>query len=674
MTDLKEILKPRALSLYHSLGGRILAGFVLMAFISLIVALAGIFYTSQAGQNFSDTVDKNQQVTFAILKLNVAVERQSASVLNYLLVYNSRVDYVVKYLDDLKEAQNDFQTADHDLHTMFAQFGLSSDSLNKTERLYQAFSDNVEQVLVTAESISNTKTKGSVDPVDLWEGPGQSTKEVLVAAINENLSLYTTQTQSRTTLARQQGVSITIISLALVLVAGIGGTIGAVLITRSITRPLRRLANVANAVRSGNLNVIVNTPKGSDEVAILAAAMADMTADLRRSRQELEESLLRTRRRNRELTAVNRVTKALSRSLDLYTILQEALSELIDVTEAGHGIMYLTEDDGQVVRVTSQNQNITAKADFELFEEAGNSLVAQVLAQSEVQVTPSSPNAVSEVHFYVAIPLKSKNKVLGVATLNRVQLDQITVEDRELYAAIGNQIGIAIENAQLYGQAQQLAALEERNRLARDLHDSVTQTVFSVTLAAEAARAMYIKKPEKVEAQLERIQSLSRGALTEMRSLIFQLRPAALEEQGLIVAIQKHLDALQSRESVKIHFEVVGEGRLSKEHEQTLYRVAQEATNNIVKHAKASEAWVRLVIGESEASLSIADNGVGFEQDAASLRNQERKSLGMTSMQERAALAGGHLEVMSAAGQGTTVTISVPLKLVPRPAGLGVVG
>jgi two-component system sensor histidine kinase UhpB len=147
-----------------------------------------------------------------------------------------------------------------------------------------------------------------------------------------------------------------------------------------------------------------------------------------------------------------------------------------------------------------------------------------------------------------------------------------------------------------------------------------------------------------------------------------------LEEQGLIVAIQKHLDALQSRESVKIHFEVVGEGRLSKEHEQTLYRVAQEATNNIVKHAKASEAWVRLVLGESEATLSIADNGVGFEQDAASLRNQERKSLGMTSMQERAVLAGGHLEVMSAAGQGTTVTISVPLKLVPRPAGLGVVG
>ena len=673
MTDFKEILKPRALSLYHSLGGRILAGFVLMAFISLIVALAGIFYTSQAGQNFSDTVDKNQQVTFAILKLNVAVERQSASVLNYLLVYNNRVDYVVKYLDDLKEAQNDFQTADHDLHSMFAQFNLSSDSLNKTERLYQGFTDNIEQVLVTAESISNTKTKSSVDPVDLWEGPGQSTKEALLAAINENLSLYTTQTQSRTALARQQGVNITIISLALVLVAGIGGTVGAILITRSITRPLRRLANVANAVRNGNLNVLVITPKGNDEVAILAAAMAAMTADLRRSRLELEESLLRTRRRNRELTAVNRVTAALSRSLDLYTILQDALSELMDVTEASHGIMYLLEEDGHLVRVTSQNQSSVPSADFELFEEAGNALVAQMLGQSEVQVTSNLSSAVRS-NFYIAIPLKSKNKVLGVATLSSVQLNQTTAEDRELYAAIGNQIGIAIENAQLYGQAQQLAALEERNRLARDLHDSVTQTVFSVTLAAEAARAMYIKKPEKVEAQLERIQSLSRGALTEMRSLIFQLRPAALEEQGLLVAIQKHLDALQSRESVKIHFEVAGEGRLSKEHEQTLYRVAQEATNNIVKHARASEAWVKLVIGESEVTLSIVDNGVGFEQNAASLRNQERKSLGMTSMQERAALAGGHLEVNSAAGHGTTVTISVPLKLVPRPAGLGVIG
>ena len=183
---------------------------------------------------------------------------------------------------------------------------------------------------------------------------------------------------------------------------------------------------------------------------------------------------------------------------------------------------------------------------------------------------------------------------------------------------------------------------------------------------------MYIKRPDKVEAQLERVQSLARGALTEMRSLIFQLRPAALEEQGLAVAIQRHLDALQSREQIKIEFEQDGIGRLNHEHEQTLYRIAQEATNNIVKHAHATTAHVKLTIGETQATLTIEDNGTGFDQAEAALRNQERKSLGMTSMRERAELAGGQFTIESAPGRGTIVIIAIPLKLLPRPAGLGV--
>lgn len=667
--------KVRTLALYRSLGGRILAGFVLMALISLIVALAGIFYTAKSAYNLSDTVDKNQEVTFAILKLNVAVERQSSSVLNYLLVYTDQPELVNRYLQDLQDAQNDFQVADGQIRTTFAQLNLPADTLNKVERLYQSFSDTIKQVLAAARFRLNdqNKTKLSTDPINLWEGPGQSTKDALLGAINESVSFYRTQTNNRIEAAKQQGLFITILSLALVLVAGIGGTTGAIVITRSITRPLRRLAIVAEAIRGGNLDIEVATPTGRDEVASLGGAMAAMTRNLRQSRQELEQSLAQTKRRNRELMAVNRVTAVISRSLDLHTVLQAALHELMDVAEVEYGSLFLADSAGELAQVAVQSQDGRAKPPIAFVGLGGLRVISEIAQQGQVRVVESHTEAgLDTMQFYISVPLKSKGKVLGVANLVSQKPGQVTEADRELYTVIGNQIGIAIENAQLYAQAQQLASLEERNRLARDLHDSVTQTVFSVSLAAEAARAMYIKRPDKVEAQLERVQNLARGALTEMRSLIFQLRPAALEEQGLAVAIQKHLDALQSREQIKIEFEQVGTGRLSHEHEQTLYRIAQEATNNIVKHAHATAAHLKLTIGETLATLTIEDNGTGFDLADAAWRNQERKSLGMTSMRERAELAGGQLTVESAPERGTIVTVAIPLKLLPRPAGLGV--
>jgi len=278
-------------------------------------------------------------------------------------------------------------------------------------------------------------------------------------------------------------------------------------------------------------------------------------------------------------------------------------------------------------------------------------------------------------HLYIGVPLKSKGKVVGVVNLTGVKTRVIADSEVELFSTIGSQIGIAIENARLYQQAQQLAALEERNRLARDLHDSVTQTIFSITLTAESARAMMTKKPERVAGQLERLQSLSRGALAEMRALIFQLRPAALEEQGLVAALEKHIAALKNKENLEINFEVKDESgkRLSSEHEQAFYRITQEAMNNIVKHAQASQVWVKLTIDENKAELIVRDNGVGFDPAGqAAQNNQERKSLGMTSMRERAELAGGTLVIESQPNQGSTIIATLPLMTAPRPVGLGI--
>ena len=387
--------KVRTLALYRSLGGRILAGFVLMALISLIVALAGIFYTGKSAYDLSDTVDKNQEVTFAILKLNVAVERQSSSVLNYLLVYTDYPELVNRYLQDLQDAQTDFQAADGQVRATFAQLNLTTTSLDTVERLYQSFSDTIKQVLASAHFrlSDQNQTKLSTDPVNLWEGPGQSTKDALLGAVNESVSFYRVQTNNHLEAAKQQGVLITVISLALVLVAGIGGTIGAIVITRSITRPLRRLAIVAETIRVGNLDIEVGTPKGRDEVAILGGAMAAMTSNLRQSRQELEQSLAQTKRRNRELMAVNRVTAVINRSLDLHTVLQAALHELMDVAEVEYGSLFLTDSTGELAQVAVQSQDGQAKPPTAFVGLGGLRVIEEIAQQGQVRVVEAPTQA-----------------------------------------------------------------------------------------------------------------------------------------------------------------------------------------------------------------------------------------------------------------------------------------
>lgn len=375
---------------------------------------------------------------------------------------------------------------------------------------------------------------------------------------------------------------------------------------------------------------------------------------------------------------------SISASLDLDQVLNDAMEELISVSEMERCAVFLVSPDSQILRlVLHRAQSDQSLNIFNKGLKVGEYMTGQVAESGEVIYLNDNVLEDSRVHpdiqtqsyirSYLGIPLTSSSGVVGVIAMTSDFRKNFTDNDIVLYKAIGSQIGIAVENAQLYSQAQLVAALEERNRLARDLHDSVTQTLFSITLTAESARAMLIKKPERVEAQLDRLQVMARGALAEMRALIFQLRPAALEEQGLITALQKHIESVKVKEHLDIEFDVFGERRLSNEHEQTLYRITQEALNNIMKHAQASKVLIKLTIDDQQAELAIHDNGVGFSpQEVVNSGSTERKSLGMTSMRERAELAGGALHVESKPGEGTKIRVILPLLVAPRPVGLGI--
>jgi len=206
-------------------------------------------------------------------------------------------------------------------------------------------------------------------------------------------------------------------------------------------------------------------------------------------------------------------------------------------------------------------------------------------------------------------------------------------------------------------QAEQLAVVEERQRMARDLHDSAIQALYGLVLSAEgAARKLAEGKVGLVGDRLQEIRRTAHAALHEMRSLIFELRPPDLEKEGLVAALRARLESVEDRAGVRTSLEVEGDGRLAHNLEAGLYRVVQEALNNALKHSGAEQVTVSLNIGPEQVALEVADDGIGFDTQAA----QSGAGLGLRGMVERAQELGGTLSFQSGPGQGTRLRLEVP--------------
>jgi signal transduction histidine kinase len=215
---------------------------------------------------------------------------------------------------------------------------------------------------------------------------------------------------------------------------------------------------------------------------------------------------------------------------------------------------------------------------------------------------------------------------------------------------------LAVDNARLQERARQAAILEERQRLARELHDSVTQALYGISLYVEAAaRALADGEQEPAAASLREIRDTTQEAQGEMRLLLFELRPPLLEAQGLAAALRVRLQAVEARSGLVADCDCQGEERLQPEQEQELYRLAQEALNNVLKHAHAQHVHVRLAVASDRATLDVADDGIGFDPAL-----QGADGYGLPGMRERAKRLGGTLQIVSALGEGTCVHVEIP--------------
>jgi signal transduction histidine kinase len=281
------------------------------------------------------------------------------------------------------------------------------------------------------------------------------------------------------------------------------------------------------------------------------------------------------------------------------------------------------------------------------------------LHQDEADQDPAIRQWIAIVgrHFsaYASAPILVQDHSYGAVSLFYDRPRIFSDEEIELATAFADQAALAIENDRLRTQAQEVAVAAERTRLARDLHDAVTQTLFSSSLIADVLPRLWDRNPDEGLRRLAELRELTRGALAEMRTLLLELRPSALIEAKLRDLLRQLAESVTGRARVPVRLEVQGDCDVAAEVKVALYRIAQEALNNVAKHAGASEAVVRLHCRPGEIKMCVCDDGLGF--DASGLPPD---SLGLGIMRERALAIGAELTIDSRVGEGTEVWVFWP--------------
>lgn len=388
-----------------------------------------------------------------------------------------------------------------------------------------------------------------------------------------------------------------------------------------------------------------------------------MEDELQRLTEELEQRVID---RTRELSTLYDVTAVASESLDLRTTLDRSLEPVVVDMEAHVGLIHLLDEAGETLHLAAQQgtpSNISAHIDG---VRLGSGLAGRVIERGEplmvpdLAADPRVPHVTHEegTHTYAAVPMRAGGRALGVLSVCRERERQFSVEEVALLTSIADHVAVAVENARLYEQTQETATLKERQRVARELYDSVVQSLYCLTLLAGGWRRMAeAGELEDLKEPLTELGDTAQQALKEMRLLVHELRPSVLEEEELVGTLQRRLDAVEGRAGVKARLLVEGAFDLPTAVEEELYHIAQEALNNALKHAAATSVTVAIRAEDGWLVLEVQDDGRGFNPNTVSSYG----GMGLINMRERAERLGGSLVVESTPGAGTRVDVRIPM-------------
>ncbi len=469
-----------------------------------------------------------------------------------------------------------------------------------SDQIGQDFSNSPVVAQMRGES-SNTKTTEFVDP---WGNAIRTTDQngtQIVAGFSPIPSTeWALVTETKWWLLLSASQEFEPYLLGLLLLGILAPALFVAVGVRRITDPINRLIAATQNVATGNFSPLVETRSG-DEIDTLSTHFNQMSAQLQASYGLLEN---RVAERTRELTILNEMAEAVNSSLELDNILHQALEKMQQALHADGGGVYLFEE-GQTQLTLAAHLGIPDAMRHEVERlqpgEGFNGFVAQSGCPLMVDDIKSDGRLTrfgvldAGLKSLACVPLNHKEKVIGTLYAAAFKPRVFTDQDLTMLASIGNHAAIAIENARLYQEAQQLAAVEERSRLARELHDSVTQSLYSLTLLAEGWRRI-AQSGEEIDMTepLTELGDLGKQALKEMRLLVYQLRPPDLEKEGLLGALHKRLSAVEKRSGIDARLIADDVVYLPRQQEEHLYWIAQEALSNALKHAGGDKVHIRL--------------------------------------------------------------------------------
>ncbi len=500
--------------------------------------------------------------------------------------------------------------------------------------------------------------------IDEFSRPAEETESKITAAV----TAITRYIERQMELA--QWTFIVIIACMIVIIATLSS-----FIARTITQPIVALIKSTGIIAQGALDYKIKIKTG-DEIEQLAAQFNDMTSSLKESysnlEQKVEERTRQERQRAEQLRTINEISRKISSIINLDELLPYVANLLRETFDYHNVNIFLFEPSSgklilKAICLSGYRGVIPLEVPLEMGEEGIVAWVAQTGEPLLVNDVSNEPRyrfieELSGTRSELAVAIMVKDKILGVLDIESDRLDAFSESDLFTAQTLADQLAVAIENARLYQETGQMAVIEERNRMSREIHDTLAQGFTGIILQLEAAeQALGDDSPEALQ-HLNKARSLARGSLNEARRSVWNLRPQALERLSLTEALRQEVGRFAQASNIKARFDVSDNIReLPLDVETALLRICQESLANIKKHAQATEVKVDLTFDKSNVMLAIRDNGIGFKTDNNDKGEGEHRGFGLISMQERTRNLGGTLEVQSEEGQGTAVQIVIPV-------------
>ncbi len=375
------------------------------------------------------------------------------------------------------------------------------------------------------------------------------------------------------------------------------------------------------------------------------------------------------RRRNRELSILNAIAQALNREVDLDRALQVALAQVADLLDLQTGWIWLLHEETQAAYLAAALNLPPALADnpermegwcycLDTYQKGDLEGAANVNVVTCSRLK-NLVDGTDGLRYHASIPLYAHDKKLGVLNVASTDWRQLSPDDLRLLYTVGDLVSIAIERARLFARSVRLGTLEERNRLAREIHDTLAQGLVGIALRLETAEALLETEEASVPAldAIRQALSLTRANLEEARRSVLDLRAAPLAGRSLADALTRLVEQLGRESGLEVHLEITGGARpLPVRLEVGLYRIVQEALQNVMRHAQAHHTAVHLLTTPDQVRLSIEDDGRGFDPSQV-----EAGRFGLIGLNERVKLLGGRFLLDTAPGSGTRLEIQVPI-------------